>query len=376
MRARHRILCCREFQVSIKDSVHKLLSDRITALGLEWFYRVTQNSIIGENGTEFIFAGLKHNIQSIKSAEGITIAWCEEAQCVSEASWQILIPTIRSDSSEIWLTWNPDQETDPTWQRFVVNAPPGCWAATVNWEKNQWLSEALRIEKDYLYRIDPDAAAHVWGGELRKISDAQVLRGRYVVEPFEPAEDWAGAYFGLDFGYSSDPTALVKLWIHERVLYVEHEAWAIGCDLDDLPALLSKVPGSKDHLIRADSSRPETISHLHRHGFPRVRGAEKGKGSVEDGVEHLRSYERIVIHPRCSHAAEEARLWSYKTDKLSGDVLPVLLDRHDHIWDAARYALEPIIRAGKPRKKEPPKPVKRPDYDGPRMVSSGAWKTR
>jgi phage terminase large subunit len=113
---------------------------------------------------------------------------------------------------------------------------------------------------------------------------------------------------------------------------------------------------------------------MRRHGFPLMLGVAKRAGSVEDGVEHLRSYERIVIHPRCTHAAEEARLWSYKTEKLTGDVLPALLDKNDHVWDAARYALEPIIRAGKPGKKEPPKPEPPRDY-GARKPPVKSWKT-
>jgi phage terminase large subunit len=371
-----RVLCARELQISIQDSVHKLLAEQVEALGLSSFYEVQQALIRGANGSEFIFSGLRSNATKIKSMEGLDLVWVEEAQTVSAASWDILVPTVRKADSEIWVSFNPDLETDPTYQRFVVNPPPGAVVVEIGWQDNPWLPRVLIEEKDYLYRVDPDAAAHVWGGKTRRTSAAQVLRGRYVVEGFEPQSDWNGPYFGADFGFSVDPTALVKLWIHGRTLYVEHEAYGIGVDIDDTPALFAKVPGAKDHTIRADSSRPETISYLRRNGFSRVLGADKGKGSVEDGVEHLRSYERIVIHPRCAHTAEEARLWSYKTDKLSGDVLPVLLDKHDHCWDAARYALEPIIRAGKPRKRPPAPASKRPDYNRPRVVQAGAWKTR
>jgi phage terminase large subunit len=190
-----------------------------------------------------------------------------------------------------------------------------------------------------------------------------VLRGRYRVESFEPGEDWHGPYLGADWGFATDPTALVKCWINGRTLYVEHEAYGVGIDIEDTPALFDKVPGARDHMIRADSSRPETISHMRRHGYSRMLGAVKGQGSVEDGVEHLRSYEAIVIHPRCTHAAEEARLWSYKVDKLTGDVLPVLSPKHDHIMDAIRYALEPIIRSGKPIPVPVKPPTKMHDYD-------------
>ena len=368
-----RVLCGRELQNSIRDSVHRLLADRIAALGMP--YEVTQNEIRHRNGSTFLFEGIKHNIAKIKSMEGVDIAWIEEAQSVSEDSWQVVIPTIRKEGSEIWLTWNTHEEADPTYQRFVVKPPPDCFSLKVNWDQNPWVTSELRNEKDYLYRIDPGAAAHIWGGEPRKLSDAQVLRGRYVVESFEPVTTegrsaWSGPHYGADWGFATDPTTLIRCWVDGRTLYIEHEAYGVGVDIEDTPELFDHVPGSKEHTIRADSARPETISHMRRHGYGRMLGCTKWQGSVEDGVEHLRSYERIVIHPRCPRAAEEARLWSYKTDRLTGDVLPALADKHDHCWDAVRYALEPIIRAGKPRKKPPPAPPRRRDYSEPDATDS------
>jgi phage terminase large subunit len=369
-----RILCAREFQNSIQDSVHKLLAEQIDALGLSGFYDVLQTTIRGRNGSEFIFTGLRTNIQSIKSKEGIDRAWIEEAQTVSEQSWEMLIPTIRKEDSEIILTWNPDQEEDPTNQRFGANPPPNCWSVHVNWDANPFFPEVLRAEMEYLYANDPEAAAHVWGGQTRRNSVAQVLRGRYVVESFEPGKDWHGPYLGADWGFSVDPTTLVKVWVHERDLYIEHEAYGVGVDIEDTPALFDTVPRAREHTIRADSARPETISHMRRHGYPRMVGATKGKGSVEDGVEHIRSYRRVVIHPRCIHAAEEARLWSFKVDRLSGDVLPDLKPGNDHIFDGVKYALEPIIRAGKPGKKPAPKPQPPRDY-GSNEPRAKNWKT-
>lgn len=369
-----RVLCARELQISIQDSVHKLLKEQIDELGLGSVYEVQQNIIRGVNGSEFIFSGLRSNATKIKSMEGVDIVWVEEAQTVSEESWSILVPTVRKEGSEIWVTFNPNEETDPTYQRFVVDPQPGAVVVKIGWQDNPWFPETLKAELEYLYRVDPEAAAHVWGGCTRRVSDAQVLRGRYVVEPFTPGVDWCGPYFGADWGFSTDPTALVCLWVNERTLYLEHEAYGVGVDLDDTPALFDTVPGAKAHMIRADSARPETISHMRRKGYVRIIPAEKWHGSVEDGVEHLRSYERIVIHPRCVHAAEEARLWSYKQDKLTGDVLPVLLDRHDHVWDAVRYGLEPIIKTGK-RGKPKPKPPERPkDYAGRKKADAGRWK--
>jgi phage terminase large subunit len=363
VRRRMRVLCARELQNSIQDSVHKLLAEQIAAMGLDSFYEVQQATIRGRNGSEFIFSGLRSNITKIKSMEGVDVVWVEEAQTVSADSWDVLIPTIRKDDSEIWVSLNPDQDSDPTYQRFVANPPPNAVVVPIGWADNPWLPKVLRDEKDHLYRTDPEAADHVWGGKTRRNSIAQVLRGRYVVESFEPQPEWHGPYYGADWGFATDPTTLIRCWIAGRELYIEHEAYGVGVDLDDTPALFDRVPESRKHLILADCSRPETISHLRRHGYTKLIGCTKWQGSVEDGVEHLRSYERIVIHPRCTHAAEEARLWSYKVDRLSGDVLPVLADKHDHCWDATRYALERVIQAGKPRKRVAPPAEKRHDYD-------------
>lgn len=338
-----RVLCARELQVSIKDSVHRLLADQIEQMGLTGFYQVKNNEIEGANGSLFIFEGLRHNITKIKSMEGIDICWVEEAERTSEESWKVLIPTIRKPGSEIWVSFNPEQETDPTYVRFVTNPPPETVVHKVGWEQNPWFPDELRKQMDYDYKVDPDSASHVWGGECKKISDAQVLKGKWVIDAFTPQTDWAGPYFGADWGFSQDPTTLVKAWVHKRTLYIEAEAYGVGVEIDQTPALFDSVAGSRKHVIRADSARPETISYLRRAGF-NIVAAKKGAGSVLEGVAHLRSYEKIVINPQCKYTAQEARLYSYKVDKLSGDVLPVLLDAHNHIIDALRYAMEPVIR--------------------------------
>ena len=345
---RLRVLCARELQVSISDSVHRLLSDQIDALGFSAFYTVQNNSISGRNGTEFIFSGLRSNITKIKSMEGVDIAWVEEAETVSDESWDVLIPTIRADGSEIWVSFNPREETDPTYKRFVVNPPDDCALVRLNWQDNPWFPRELEAERQYLYRVDPEAAAHVWGGECRRISDAQVLRGKWTVESFTPRPDlWDGPYQGADWGFAVDPSVLIRCWVWDRTLFVEQEAYGLGVELDHLAALFDGIPQARDYVTRADNARPETISYLVRNGWPRLCAALKWAGSVEDGIGYMRGFDRIVIHPRCSHAAEEARLWSYKTDRLSGDVLPVLIDKHNHCMDAIRYALEPVIRGWK-----------------------------
>ena len=342
-----RILCTREIQGSIRESVHKLLANQIEMMGMSRLFSVQQHSITNARGSEFIFEGLRHNVNKIKSMEGIDIAWLEEAEKVSDDSWKVLIPTVRKPGSQIVVTFNPDLESDPTYQRFIMAPPGGCNLIKCNWQDNPWITKELLMEKDYLYRVDPDSAAHVWGGECRRNTQALVLSGKYVVDTFEPGADWDGPYNGADWGFSQDPTAGVTCWIKGTRLYIEREAWKIGCELDHTAKLFDEGLGERvrGQVMRADSARPETISYLRRNGYPNLVAASKWQGSVEDGVAHLRQYEQIVIHPRCTHALQEAQSWSYKVDRLTGDVLPELVDANNHIWDAVRYALQPIIKS-------------------------------
>ncbi len=346
-----RILCCRELPKSIQDSVHRLLSDQIELMGLGHLYLIQKPTIIClTTGSVFIFEGLAHNVDKIKSLEGIDIAWVEEGQRVSEESWKVLTPLIRKDGSEILVTFNPDLETDPAWQRFVVNTPPDCHLVTINWPDNPWLPETLRKEKDYLWEVDRDAAAHIWGGEIRTSGDAQILHGKCKVMAFTPGPDWDGPYLGADWGFSIDPTTLHQYWIHDERLWVERESYHIKLELNDIAATWRRdIPGCENYMIRADNARPETINHVKKAGM-KIIAASKWSGSVEDGIAFLRSFRDIVIHPRCVHWEQESRLYSYKTDKLTGDILTTILDKHNHCIDDGRYALDPMIKVLNRRK--------------------------
>ena len=170
-----RILCAREFMTSMRDSVHKLLCDQIEALSLFGFYEITQASIKGKNGTEFSFVGLKNNIANVKSYEGVDICWVEEAQTVSRLSWNVLIPTIRKEGSEIWVSFNPELETDETYQRFVAIPPADCITMKVNWYDNPWFPETLKLEKDSLKVRDEEAYNQVWEGLCRQTVDGAIF---------------------------------------------------------------------------------------------------------------------------------------------------------------------------------------------------------
>lgn len=371
-----RTLCTREIQNSLKESVHRLLTDKIEEMGLSHSFKITENEILHKNGSDFIFAGLRSNPHKIKSTEGVDRAWVEEAEKVSNRSWELLIPTIRKPGSEIWVSFNPDEETDPAYQRFVVKSPDGSIVRRINWQDNPWFPENLRREMEYLYRVDAEAAAHVWGGECRKVSNAQVLRGKYVIEAFEPANDqtWSGPYHGSDWGFADDPTTCVKVWIRNKTLYIEYESWALHLGNDDIASRWRKdIPRVDSYKVRADNARPETVHHVSVKGGLNVVGAPKWPGSVEDGIQYLRSFEQIVIHPRCTHAEQEARLWRYKEDKITGDILPELVSGHDHIWDAVRYALQPAIKGGAEMLPDVPLDTMHPDMQRSIMGAMKAY---
>jgi len=338
-----RILCTREFQNSIADSVHRLISDQISEMGLDGYFKVTQNTITSNVGAQFIFKGLQRSIQEIKSTEGIDICWVEEAQSISEHSWEVLIPTIRAEGSEIWLSFNPDEETDPTFQRFVLHTPPDSVIEKVNWADNPHFPEVLDKERLYMLQIDPEAYQHVWEGNCRKISEAVIFKGRFEVSTFDPPPEDMRLFYGADWGFSQDPTALTRSWIRDNVLFIDYEAYGVGVELDDLPELFNTVPGADHRLIKADNARPETISHMRRRGF-NIEAAPKWKGCVEDGITVLKGFEKIIIHERCKHMAEEARLYSYEVDKLTQEILTKIKDKHNHCWDSVRYALSSIVK--------------------------------
>ena len=170
-----RILCAREFQTSIKDSVHKLLSDQVVALGLTEFYEVIDRTIRGKNGTEFNFVGLKNNVANVKSYEGVDICWVEEAQTVSARSWDVLVPTIRKEGSEIWVSFNPELESDATYQRFILNPPENAIVQKINWSDNPWFPETLNMERMTLKNRDPEAYNTVWEGLCRQTVDGAVF---------------------------------------------------------------------------------------------------------------------------------------------------------------------------------------------------------
>ena len=341
---KHRILCTREMQNSIRDSVYRLLVDRINYYGLQNNFKVSSDSITSVFGSEFIFKGLHHNISEIKSIEGIDICWVEEADKVSQESWDILSPTIRKENSEILVSFNPDDPNSATYQKFLGpnGPPPGTLIAELNYYDNPWFPQVLRTDLEYDKRVDFEKYEHVWLGKPKKYSQACIFK-RVRVEDFEePGED-TQFFYGMDFGFSVDPSCLLRMFIRDKKLYIIEEAYGHGVEIAELPTFMRSVTDSDKWKIRADSERPDTISHLHNQGFD-IEGAEKGPGSVEDGIQFISSFEEIIIHSRCPGALSDFKNYRWKQDKTTNDILPIPLDKSNHACDAARYALEPYIK--------------------------------
>lgn len=189
-----RILCTREIQKTIKDSVHQLLKDQIQELNLGYYYEVQNQAIHGRNGTAFGFAGLRHNITELKSYEGADYCWVEEAQVVSRKSWEVLVPTIRKEGSEIWVSFNPELEDDETYQRFVIHPPGEAIVVTVNHSDNPWFPEVLRKEMEEKKKRDPDGYLHIWEGHCKQVLEGAIfakelrtakLEGRITDVPYD-----------------------------------------------------------------------------------------------------------------------------------------------------------------------------------------------
>jgi len=338
-------VCVREVQKSLDQSVKRLLEGKIEKMNAGAYFEVQDTKIKSTKGSGIIiFQGMQnHTADSIKSLEGYKRAWVEEAQSLSQRSLDLLRPTIRMPGSELWFTWNPREATDPVDALLRGENPPkdSC-ILEVNYMDNPWFPDVLREEMEYDKRRDPDKYAHVWLGKYVQNSEARVFRN-WRIEEFD-VPSTAEIRQGADWGFASDPSVLVQCYIEGRTLYVPYEAYMVGCEINNLPELFATIPNSHKWWITADSARPETISYMRNHGFPKIGPAIKGAKSLEEGVEWLKSFD-IVVHPRCKHTIDELTLYSYEVDKLTDKVKPILADKDNHVIDALRYACEGVRRA-------------------------------
>lgn len=363
IRAKLDSVCLRETLKSLEFSSKKLLEIKIESMNAGAYFEVQDRRIFTKRGGVIIFEGMQnHTADSIKSLEGFDRAWFEEAQRASQKSLDLLRPTIRKPGSELWFSWNPEAATDPIDVLLRGETPPpNSVVVKANYHDNPWFPDVLRQEMEYDQKRDPDKWAHVWGGEYRRNSEARIFKN-WIVEEFDRPE---GTIYrlGADWGFSVDPSVLVRCSIEGNRLYVDHEAYMIGCEIVNLPDLFDRVPESRKWFCRADSARPETISYMQKHGYPKMQAAQKGRGSINDGIAFLQSFD-IVVHPRCKHLIDELGAYSYKRDPLTDEVLSAIEDKDNHVIDALRYACEGARLATKPKPKEEPKP---------RRAIAGGW---
>ncbi|MFT9068339.1 MAG: PBSX family phage terminase large subunit [Acetobacter syzygii] len=352
--AGHRTVCIREVQKSTQLSSRQLIIDKINQFNLQRYFDVQDRAIRTPGDGLIVFQGMQnHTAESLKSLEGFDRAWVEEAQSISAASWRMLRPTLRKKGAEIWASWNPCNPTDAVdaFFRGMGSDRADLVAVRANWSDNPWFDQGpLPTERQEDQRSRPEDYGHVWEGDYQNFADAQILKGKVEVTAFTAPED-ARFYYGVDWGFAKDPLAALRCCIVGNALYVDYEAGGVGVELDAIPAILEQIPQARQWPWKADGARPETISFLARiYGF-RMSAAKKWPGSVEDGIARLKAFERIVVHPRCKHLVQECRLYSYRVDKDTGDVLPIVEDAHNHWIDALRYALDGVIhnRRGMPR---------------------------
>lgn len=366
---RLRILCAREFQNSITDSVHKLLSDQIEDMGLSGIYEIQKTTILGKNGTEFIFSGLRHNVDSLKSKEGIDIVWVEEAHMVSGYSWDKLIPTIRQENSEIWVSFNPELETDETYQRFVVNPPVAAIVQKVNWRDNPWFPDVLHQEKDDLRVKNPDAYLNVWEGHCRQTLDGAIYAremrdaqesGRICRVPYDATKPvsvfadlgWADhtslLFFqkiGLEYRCLRSEQDRQKPWPHYLTLiqsfgYVIEGIWLPH----DARAKQLGTGKSIEELTRASGFPVRIVPNL----------------SVEDGINALRTiFPQIYWDEKlCADGLQALRRYRYEVDPVTNQFSrKPLHDDASHYADAARYFAVGMREGQKSNKVTLPKPA-------------------
>jgi phage terminase large subunit len=334
-----KIVCARQFQNSIRDSSKEVLEKRIAALGLQG-YVFTERSIIHiGTGSEFLFVGLERNVDSIRSLEGSNIVWIEEARMIKAKSMEILLPTVREPGSELIWCWNPELPTDPVDQYFRNGAPPPRAIVTeVDYRDNPYfLRTELPAEMEALRLSNYERYKHVWLGEYDLSYQTKVFTNVLVGRVEVPAD--LIPVYGLDFGFGQDPSFIVKAYILRKTKQIYIAAEASGAvTMEQLPDLVRSVIHHDSDLVRADSSQPGTIEFLQSRGL-NIQRARKGPGSVKSGILFLQGFQ-LVVDPACDELREEARLYSWVTDRLTGQALSIPVDANNHGFDALRYATE------------------------------------
>ena len=357
-----RVLCIREYHTSIRESQFKTLCEVIALLGLQEQFIATENTLKCVNGSEFVFRGVGVNPESIRSLEGITITWFEEGQMMSERTKQVLLPTIfRKPDSQLIVTYNPENASDPVSQMLQENPMPRTACELVNWNDNEFITDDLKMLMAHDYATDVMTAKHVWEGDYTHRSREQIYADKCVIQDFElPTVGPIGPFYGMDFG-TVDPNVFIEAWIWNGCIYVTQELVGL-CDLREMPAWMTQVTGwwrqspkgGKVPLpnvrIYADCARPEVIVDLQGRQVP-VIACTKYPGCVEERIHKIRKFDKIVIHsslrpPKYQDKwglCNEQFLYKYKVDAKTQEILPGIIDKYNHSWDALAYALQPVL---------------------------------
>lgn len=363
-----RILCARETQKSIADSVHKLLSDQIASLNLHGFYEVLKSTIRGANGTEFIFAGIRQSsVGDVKSYEGCDICWVEEAQIVSKHSWNVLIPTIRKEGSEIWVSFNPELETDETYQRFVVHPPPEVSPVKINWSDNPWFPDVLRKEKDHMKAVDPDGYENVWEGQCKQVVEGAIYKdqliaaekdGRITRVPYDPIRP-VDTFWDLGFG---DNTCI---WFAQSIGFEFRLIDFLSGSLKDLSFYFNELRQRNysygQHYLPHDA-RAKTLASGGRSIQQQVEAAGFKVSivpslSVADGIAAARSiFNRCWLDKdKCADGIQALKHYRYEfDDKLGSFKQDPLHDWASHPADSFRMFAVAIREPERKRQEEMP----------------------
>lgn len=339
-----RILCTREFQTSISDSSKKILEDIINEYNLHYHYEIQDKRIIGKNGTEFIFAGLSRNINNIRSKQGITRVWIEEAHTISAHSFKVLIPTIREEGSQIFITYNPEFDDDFIHVEFSKERDDTL-LIEANWDDNPFFPAVLEEERKNCLKYNPEDYDHIWNGKTIQHTQAQIFYGKWSVQDFseeehiEESNNNLSYCYGADWG-TKDPTVITRCYVYNDYLYITHAEFKENLEIDDIPKLFDKIPDIKLHQIQCDNTRPDLIAHLRKFGY---RTSGIGKTTIEDGITFLKSFKKIIIKPELKDLIEEFKKYSYKIESRSGLITHKIEDKWNHGIDAIRYSLIPLM---------------------------------
>lgn len=331
-----RVGCFREFQNSISESSHQLLSDLIREYEFNDF-QITDKSIVNTvTGSDFIFKGLWNNSQSIKSIEGIDIAWVEEAQTISRESLEVLTPTVRKEGSQLIYTYNRLTDEDPIHQRLVLEGRPNTLVINVNYDiavKYGFIPKVIldEIEDDKLNR--PELYKHKWLGEPS--SQERRIYNEWGIIDDIPHEARLERY-GLDFGYTNDPTAMISVYYYNGGYIFDEVIYRKGLLNKQIADIILQ---NKLALVIADSAEPKSIDEIASYGIP-ISGAEKGKDSIKRGIDHVKT-QRISVTRRSANILREYKNYFWIMDK-DGKYLNQPEAGYDHTMDAIRYAMESL----------------------------------